>query len=406
MKRIILLTLILSCLASFGFSQKLKKIKKVDSKSKTFESYEVLKDGQSIKHGKYLFRFAGNVQVQGKYASNLKTGEWIYTPSDDLRITGNYKEGNKDGEWKYYKSDKLISILNYNNGKRDGKSLGYHENGKLACEIEHVDERISGVRKAYFNNGQLKSLNNYKKGKFDGDFIKYSKNGELLYTINYKDGVPFDLEIKTKDVDSILVGGDLKDGKGQFIIYIRKDGKKNVKLIRTYKDGKLNGQIKGFNHKGELWYRGQYMKGFMVGMWNFDINNPDKRKDIAYTFADSIITDTTKYFLKFVYSSIEYAEDMPKFDNSSYDQFRKHISQTLKYPIVAQRNRISGRVLTQFKINELGMVYDFKIIESSNNLLNKEATRVVKSSPYWIPGFQDQIPVSVKFTFPIVFQLQ
>lgn len=405
MKKIFLLTLILSCLTILGFSQKLKKIKKVDSKAKIFESYEVLKDSQSIKHGKYLFRFAGKVQVQGQYTSNLKTGEWIYTPDENVKIIGLYKEDNKDGEWKYYKNDKLISVLNYVNGKRLGKSLGYHENGKLACELEHSDSGISGVRKAYFNNGQLKSIINYKKGKFDGDFIKYSKNGELLYTLNYKDGITFNLDIETENLDSILVGGDLKDGNGQFIIYIRKDGKKNVKLIRTYKEGKLNGQIKGFNHKGELWYRGQYMKGYMVGMWNFDINNPRKRKDVAYTFADSIITDSTKHFLKSSYSN-DYVEESPRFDGNSPNQFRYFISKTLKYPEQAYWESISGKVYTTFEINNIGKVVNVDVVKSVNQYLDAESKRVVESSPYWIPGFQDQIPVSVKFTFPIVFQLQ
>ena len=404
MKRIILLTLILSCLTILGFSQKLKKIKKVDSKANFFESYEVLKDDQSTKHGKYLYRFKGKIQVQGQYTSNLKTGEWIYTPGENVKIIGFYKEDNKDGEWKYYKNDKLISILNYNNGKRDGKSLGYHENGKLACEVEHVDERISGVRKAYYNNGLLKSLNNYKKGKFDGDFIKYSKNGELLYTINYKNGIPFDLDIKTKDNDSILIGGDLNNGNGQLIYYSKKDGRRRIKLIRTYKEGKLNGKIEAYNHRGELWYRGQYMKGFMVGMWNFDINNPDKRKDIAYTFADSIITDSTKYFLKFSYSN-DYVEGSPKFDENSPNQFRYFISKTLKYPEQAYWESVSGKVYTTFEINNIGKVVNVDVVKSVNQYLDAEAKRVVELSPYWVPGFQDQIPVSVEFTFPIVFQL-
>ena len=37
--------------------------------------------------------------------------------------------------------------------------------------------------------------------------------------------------------------------------------------------------------------------------------------------------------------------------------------------------------------------------------LDKEAVRVVKSMPRWIPGTQDGKPVNVEYTLPITFKL-
>lgn len=45
-------------------------------------------------------------------------------------------------------------------------------------------------------------------------------------------------------------------------------------------------------------------------------------------------------------------------------------------------------------------------LKKLDKLLDEEALRVIKSSPLWIPGFNDQLPVDVLFTFPIVFQLR
>lgn len=389
-----------------SYSQKLKKIKKVDPKAKIFESYDVIKDDQNIKNGNYLFRFAGQVQVQGQYLNNLRTGEWIYTPGDNIKITGSYTEDQRTGEWRYYRNDKLISSINYNQGERTGKSFGYHENGVLACELDYADGKISGIRKAFYDDGTLKSVINYTNGKFNGDYEMYSDKGKLLYTIIFKDGVPYNLNIITENRDSIFVGGDLNNGNGQFITYSKIKGKRNINLIRTYKDGKLNGQIKGYNYKGEISYRGQYMNGFMVGMWNFNLDNPSKRKDLAYTFADSIVTDTTKIFLSKKNSVFDYSEKMPKFDNSSSDQFRYFISSVLQYPYESFVNKTEGKVFTNFIINDVGKIVERKVIEGVDPYLDAEALRVLELSPYWIPGFQDQIPVSVNFTFPIVFQLQ
>lgn len=405
MRKIVFFALLCIILQNVAHSQKLKKIRKVDSKAKTFESYEVLKDNKNIKHGKYLFRFKGNVQALGQYSNNVKSGEWIYTPDNNLKIVGSYFNDRKDGEWKYYSKDRLISIQNYSRGERIGKSIGYHENGKLACEFDYVDGKINGIRKAYYANGLLKSLINYKNGRFDGDYEMYSKNGELLYILTYKEGAPFNLDIKTENKDSILVGGDLKNGNGQLLSYNRQDERRYLSLLRTFKEGKLYGSIEAYNYRGELYLRGQYLKGYMVGMWTFNLNDPEKRKDIAYTYADSLSADSTKIFFKITNSYLDYAEDMPKFDQGSSDQFRSFISASLIYPKKALEQGIKGRIYTDFIINNIGELVEINITEGTNVYLEAEALRVLKSSPFWVPGFQDQIPVNVHFTFPIVFFL-
>ncbi len=99
-------------------------------------------------------------------------------------------------------------------------------------------------------------------------------------------------------------------------------------------------------------------------------------------------------------------EDMPKFMGSDQNAFRTWIQQNLRYPEIAAENGISGRVFVQFAVNSKGQVVDAKVIRGVDPALDKEALRVVNSSPKWQPGKQRGKPVKVQFTFPIVFILQ
>lgn len=99
-------------------------------------------------------------------------------------------------------------------------------------------------------------------------------------------------------------------------------------------------------------------------------------------------------------------EDMPTFQGGDANAFRTWIQQNLRYPEIAAENGISGKVFVQFAVNSKGEVTDAKVVRGVDPALDKEALRVVKSSPKWIPGKQRGKPVKVQFTFPIVFVLQ
>jgi len=99
-------------------------------------------------------------------------------------------------------------------------------------------------------------------------------------------------------------------------------------------------------------------------------------------------------------------EDMPTFQGGDQNAFRTWIQQNLRYPEIAQENGISGKVYVQFAVNSKGEVVDVKVVRGVDPALDKEAIRVVSSSPKWVPSKQRGKPVKVQFTFPIVFVLQ
>lgn len=99
-------------------------------------------------------------------------------------------------------------------------------------------------------------------------------------------------------------------------------------------------------------------------------------------------------------------EDMPSFKGEGLNGFRNWVMKNLQYPEIAAENGISGTVYVQFVVEPTGLVNKVTIMRSVDPSLDKEAIRVVKTSPKWTAGKQRGKPVRVAFTFPIKFVLQ
>ena len=100
------------------------------------------------------------------------------------------------------------------------------------------------------------------------------------------------------------------------------------------------------------------------------------------------------------------AEEMPRFQGDDANSFREWIKDHTRYPQIAAENGISGRVIVQFAVNSRGEVVDVSVVRSIDPALDREAVRVISSSPRWIPGRTRGLPVKVQFNFPVFFVLQ
>ena len=127
-----------------------------------------------------------------------------------------------------------------------------------------------------------------------------------------------------------------------------------------------------------------------------------KTSDVPINLQDTII----KYVVdedEQVYFTVEI---MPKFQGKESGAFRTYIGENLKYPETAQKNGVSGKVYVQFDINKKGELVNAEVIRGADADLDKEALRVVNSSPKWDSGVNDGKPVIVRYTFPITFALK
>lgn len=83
----------------------------------------------------------------------------------------------------------------------------------------------------------------------------------------------------------------------------------------------------------------------------------------------------------------------------------RYIYQNIHYPPAALKQRINGRVICSFIINEDGSVSDVVLVQGVYIFLDEEVTRVVRSMPLWKPAMKDGKPIKVKYIMPVVFRL-
>ena len=98
-------------------------------------------------------------------------------------------------------------------------------------------------------------------------------------------------------------------------------------------------------------------------------------------------------------------EQMPTFPGGEAE-LMKWLRDHIQYPTVAMENNIQGRVVVQFVVTKTGKVGEVKVVRSVDRDLDKEAIRVCKSLPDFIPGRMNGQAVNVWYTLPVQFKLQ
>jgi len=120
--------------------------------------------------------------------------------------------------------------------------------------------------------------------------------------------------------------------------------------------------------------------------------------------------DTTRYIANSETDSLKkgdqnyiyaIAEEMPMFSGEIND----FIKSNLIYPQCALQEGIFGKVITQIIIEKDGSISNITIVKSIDPELDQEAIRLIQSMPKWIPGKQHNVPVRVKYTLPVMFNL-
>ena len=87
------------------------------------------------------------------------------------------------------------------------------------------------------------------------------------------------------------------------------------------------------------------------------------------------------------------------------ENIQRHIVRNFKYPKEAKKNKIQGRVFVQFIVGTGGYV-DIIKTRGPDDLLEKEAQRIISLLPKFKPGTLNGKPVRVPFSMPIIFRLQ
>ena len=148
----------------------------------------------------------------------------------------------------------------------------------------------------------------------------------------------------------------------------------------------------------------RYCNYIPYGKWLLYSKSPKDNYEVTYnnTAKDGIISYNLKY-KKLINEGIQNFED-PIFPNNE-NKFIFFVFRNLRYPDLACKKGISGRVMSQFIINEEGKITDLSIVGRAQPMLDKEATRIILSSPIWTPAKINGRPIKVYVQYPINFIL-
>lgn len=168
-----------------------------------------------------------------------------------------------------------------------------------------------------------------------------------------------------------------------------------LKMQGHYTDQTLetpHGDFAYYYQNGQIESKGSFENGAKIGVWErFNPNGSPKaeRYYSGYKFGDEPVYDP---------------DEFPEFvgGNAALDAY---LNKNLQYPEVALINRVEGEVYVTFVINKVGQVKRVMVRNSLDPHLDKEAIRLIKNMPDWIPGKKDGNLVNTQMAIPIQFKL-
>lgn len=109
---------------------------------------------------------------------------------------------------------------------------------------------------------------------------------------------------------------------------------------------------------------------------------------------NQVVEDNNEVFLL---AGIEVKPEFP----GGLDRFYKYIMNNYRAP---EEEGLKGKVFVTFVVEKDGSLSDIKVIRDIGYGTGKEAIRVLKNSPKWIPGEQNGKKVRVLYSLPITIQ--
>ena len=145
--------------------------------------------------------------------------------------------------------------------------------------------------------------------------------------------------------------------------------------IDQYKDGKRDGELTSYYKDGKVKRRELQLNGNAITGKCYD----EQGNEMKFTQFETMAIAT--------------------FNLSDF------LSNNLKYPLIARKKNIEGRVIVKFAVNKDGSISDVKATKKIGGGCDEEAVRVVLAMPKWKPATRDDKKVKTSFTLPVVFKL-
>ena len=243
-------------------------------------------------------------------------------------------------------------------------------------------KKVMGITKNSWDNLSdarwecLPSMKNRRRGYHEriGDIhvnvSEAGENGISVYSVKYD-----------KDSDDALRYGYIGTEEPFFTMAVFDDA-------RAISNGIASVKV------GETWYE-LTMEDLKV------FTNSPRGEIMDYKEAEVVEEEVEEEAIPF-----QLVEQKPSFNGGDANEFSNWVNSRLVYPESAKMNGVQGRVTLQFTVEADGRVTNVKVLRGVDEALDREAVRVVSSSPRWKPGMQRGRFVKVTYTFPVIFQLR
>lgn len=249
--------------------------------------------------------------------------------------------------------------------------------------VKRVDQEANTATIHYFSRetGHLKSI---QRRVADGQGAGLQKGKQLFF---YDEGPVEHMEVYT------LVHDERKDTIRNRIAsesYLYPDGKTKEEVNVTYPTSKRG--METFSYTRKCFYPS--------GNLQYEESLGEKETEPRTVYYNEKGKKVKRPKQKF-----ELFMQMPSFPGGQ-EALLDFLSQNVKYPPIAQKNGIQGRVIVQFVVAKDGKISDVVVVRSGGDpSLDREAVRVIKSMPRWEPGKRRGKPIRVKYTAPVNFRL-
>lgn len=117
---------------------------------------------------------------------------------------------------------------------------------------------------------------------------------------------------------------------------------------------------------------------------------------VVFTLGNNQIENTTD---EKIYS---FTEQIPEFIGGE-KAMKTYFKENMQYPDLAKQEKIHGKVIVKFVVNENGSLTDVHVTRGIGGGCDEEALRLVKAMPLWAPAKQNGKVVKCYFTVPVEF---
>jgi len=123
-------------------------------------------------------------------------------------------------------------------------------------------------------------------------------------------------------------------------------------------------------------------------------------------FGNDAVPEPAPYIGKQQEEPLRFVEQPAEFPGG-VAALNNYLKTSLQYPPTALEAQLEGKCYIQFVVRKTGELTDFKVMKGVADCpeCDKEALRVLKASPKWVPGKDKGKAVDSYFTIPVSFKL-